>query len=190
MAVLGRCKTTKKLLLWVRAWAHETVLARRKSEESVLRDFEKQGDLRIIKNLGEDLEEVAAIAQEVDASGVLACVALDPYGIDGIVKALRDVGIEGDARVIGISQGWKLSGSIVTTERELAAGDMVHGGQPLMAWCVGNAKVEARGNAITITKQAAGRAKIDPLIAALTARARLSLNPHLPTKPLHQLFVL
>lgn len=189
MAVLGRCKTTKKLLLWVRAWAHETVLARRRSEESVLRDFERQGDLKIIKHLGEDLEEVAAIAHEVDASGLLACVALDPYGIDGIVKALREVGIEGEDRVIGISQGWKLSGSIVTTERELAAGEMVHGGQPLMAWCVGNAKVEARGNAITITKQAAGRAKIDPLIAALTARAGLSLNPHLPNKPLHQLFI-
>lgn len=189
LAVLGRCRTTKKLLLWCRAWAHETVLARRKSEASILRDFERQGDLRIIQVLGEDLKDVAAIAQQVDASGVLACVALDPYGIDGIVNALRDAGIEGDNRVVGISQGWKLSGSIITTERELAAGELIHAGQPLMAWCVGNAKVEARGNAITITKQAAGRAKIDPLMAALTARAGLALNPVLAPKPKHQLMV-
>lgn len=189
VAVLGRCRTTKKLLLWCRAWAHETVLARRKSEASILRDFERQGDLKIIKVLGEDLTDVAAIAQQVDASGVLACVAVDPYGIDGIVNALREVGIEGDNRVVGISQGWKLSGSIITTERELAAGELVHAGQPLMAWCVGNAKVEARGNAITITKQAAGRAKIDPLIAALTARAGLTLNPVLAPKPQYQLMV-
>ena len=190
LAVLGRCKQTKKLLLWVRAWAHETVLQRRKSEASVLRDFERQGDLKVIKFLGEDLADVAAIAEQVNASKKLACVAVDPYGIDGIVAALRDVGIEGDDKVIGISQGWKLSGSIITTERELAAGELKHAGQPLMAWCVGNAKVEARGNAITITKQAAGRAKIDPLIAALTARAGLALNPNLPAVPQHQMYIL
>jgi hypothetical protein len=33
-----------------------------------------------------------------------------------------------------------------------------------MAWAVGNARVEPWGNAITITKQASGTAKTDPLI--------------------------
>ena len=31
-----------------------------------------------------------------------------------------------------------------------------HGGQKLMAWAVGNARVEPKGNAIVITKQASG----------------------------------
>jgi hypothetical protein len=48
---------------------------------------------------------------------------------------------------------------------KLAEQELVHGGQPMMAWCVGNAKVEPRGNAISITKQASGTAKIDPLMA-------------------------
>jgi phage terminase large subunit-like protein len=54
---------------------------------------------------------------------------------------------------------------------------LVHGGQRLMAWCVGNAKVEPRGNAILITKQASGTAKIDPLMAMFDAVSLMALNP-------------
>jgi phage terminase large subunit-like protein len=52
-----------------------------------------------------------------------------------------------------------LSGAISTTERALADGTLWHGGQKLMAWCVGNAKIEPKGNAKLITKQASGSAR-------------------------------
>ena len=46
-----------------------------------------------------------------------------------------------------------------------------------MACVVSNARVEPKGNAIVITKQASGTAKIDPLMAAFNAVAWMSANP-------------
>jgi phage terminase large subunit-like protein len=47
-----------------------------------------------------------------------------------------------------------------------------------MAWAVGNARVEPKGNAIPVTKQASGSAKIDPLMAAFNAIALMVTKPH------------
>jgi phage terminase large subunit-like protein len=47
-----------------------------------------------------------------------------------------------------------------------------------MAWAVANARVEPKGNAILVTKQASGSAKIDPLMAAFNAIALMVTKPH------------
>jgi phage terminase large subunit-like protein len=105
-------------------------------------------------------------------------IGVDAAGIGDVVDELiteqRGIKIE---QIIAISQGFKLNGAIKTTERKVASGQLVHGGQPLMAWCVGNARVEDKGNAILITKQASGKAKIDPLMAVFNAVSLMSLNP-------------
>jgi phage terminase large subunit-like protein len=183
LSVLGREKDTRQWLLWSRAWAHVSVLERRKAEVSVLGDFERAGELVICERLGDDIEDIAALAEHIDETGLLHAVGLDPFGVGAIVDALADVGIEGQDKVVGITQGWKLSGAIKTTERKLADGTFRHAGQRLMDWSVGNARVEPRGNAITITKQASGNAKIDPLIAAFNAVALMTLNPEAQGEP-------
>ena len=177
LAVLGREKRTRQWLLWSKAWAHPSVLERRKSEASVLRDFEEAGELVICEDLGTTLPRLLPLLAEIDEKGLLHAVALDPYGVGAIVDALDEVGISGQDRIVGISQGWKLTGAIKTAERKLADGTLRHGGQGLMAWAVGNARVEPKGNAIVITKQASGSAKIDPLMAAFNAIALMSTNP-------------
>jgi hypothetical protein len=88
-----------------------------------------------------------------------------------------EVDIPGQGTIVGINQGWKLSGAIKTAERKLSDRSLIRGGQALMAWVVGNARVEPKGNPITITKQASGTAKIDPLMAAFNAVAWMSANP-------------
>jgi phage terminase large subunit-like protein len=107
----------------------------------------------------------------------LQAVALDPFGVGAIVDALYEIGIAGQDGVVGITQGWKLSGAIKTAERKLADKTLCHCGQALMAWAVGNARVEPLGNAISIAKQASGTAKIDPWMAAFNAIAFMATKP-------------
>jgi phage terminase large subunit-like protein len=80
-------------------------------------------------------------------------------------------------RIVGIAQGWQLGRAIKTLERHLADGSFIHGAQPLMAWSVGNAKVEPRANGILITKQASGVSKIDSIMACFNAVDLMSLDP-------------
>ena len=71
----------------------------------------------------------------------------------------------------------KLTGAIKTAGRKLAERSLRHGGQQLMLWAVANARVEPKSNAIIITKQASGSAKINPMMAACNAIALMSTNP-------------
>ncbi|WP_250501962.1 terminase large subunit [Caballeronia sp. AZ7_KS35] len=181
-AVVGREKATGQWLLWTHAWAHPSVFERRKEVAPALRDFEKEGDLTVVDQIGDDVRDVADIVAHIEASGLLDKVGADPAGIGGVLDALADAGVPED-KVIGISQGWKLSGAIKTAERKLAGGVLVHGGQRLMAWCVGNARIVPVGNAVNITKQASGTAKIDPLMASFNAITLMSLNPQAAPQP-------
>lgn len=176
LAVIGREVGTRRWFHWAHAWAHPSVLERRKSEAPRLKDLEAIGDLTIVKRIGDDVEEFAAIVKRVNESGLLDKVGLDPAGIGSVLDALADAGVEED-KIVGISQGWKLTGAIKTTERKLAEGTLLHCGQPLMAWSCGNAKGVPSANAFLITKQASGTAKIDPLMATFNAVSLISLNP-------------
>jgi phage terminase large subunit-like protein len=176
LGVVGREKGTQRWMFWTHAWAHPSVLKRNKQSAQRLKDFETDGDLTMVKHIGDDVEAVADICDRIMRSGLLDKIGVDPHGLGGILEALNDRGIDGD-KIIGISQGWRMQGAIKTAERKLAEGAMIHGGQPLMAWCVSNARVEPRGNAVSITKQGSGSAKIDCLMAMFDAVSLMALNP-------------
>jgi phage terminase large subunit-like protein len=185
-AVIGREIDTGRWLLWSHAWIHPIVLERRKEQAERFRDFERDGDLTIVKDIGEDVEQVAQYVRQIEDSELLDKVGVDQAGIGAILDAVVDQEIAHD-RIVGIPQGWRLVGAIKTAERKLAEKALVHGRQPLMSWCVGNARVEPRGNAVLITKQAAGYAKIDPLMATFDAVALMAMNPK-PRKKQYQTF--
>ena len=186
LVVLGRDRDTRDWLMWAHAWAHKSVFERRKDIASTLQDFANAGELTIVENVGDDTVAIADIVEELDTAGLLpqttkpgetkVAIGVDQAGIIEVVDELGQRGI-GDNRIGGVPQGWKLTNAIKTAERKLAGGALKHGGQKLMAWQVGNAKVEARGNAIIITKQAAGSAKIDCLMALFDAIVAMGQNP-------------
>ncbi len=176
LALLGRERDTKRWLLWCHAWCHQIALERRKDIASRLLDFERDGDLTIVRDLPQDIGDIVETVMLAEDAGKLASVGLDVAGIGAVVDALAERGIAGD-RVVGIPQGWKLITAIKTAERKLADGTLVHADQPMMAWCVGNARIEPRGNAVLVTKQVSGSAKIDPLVAAYNAIALMAQNP-------------
>ena len=176
-AAIGRESETGRWILCNHAWLHPVALERRKQEMARYKDFETDGNLNIIEALPDDVSEVAEMVKRIYDTGLLAGVGLDPEKTHKVMfQALVDIGVD-EKIIMGVSQGWKLIGSIIMAERKLAEKKMIHGGTRLMNWCVGNARIEPRGNAALITKQASGNAKIDPLMATFNAVSLMALNP-------------
>ena len=187
LSVLGREIETGNWLLFTRAWCNPIAIERRKSEASKYHDFAKDGDLIIVEEIGQDIRQAGEIVRKCDASGLLDRIGVDQAGIGAIVDEIETGDEKGEGaikhdRIVGIPQGWRLNGAIKTLERKVAEKTLMHGGQALMTWCVGNARVEPRGNAISITKQASGTGKIDPLMATFNAVALMAMNPEAKLK--------
>lgn len=175
-AVLGRHHKSRKLWLWNHAWCNKIAVERRKENAPKYADYEREGSLTIVDRIGDDIDQLAAIAKQVFDSGKLDKIGLDPLGIGGLIDGLLDAGIPQE-KLIAVQQGFKLMGYILTTERKLAEGNLYHAGQELMTWCVGNARAVVKGNGMMISKQESGVGKIDPLIATFNAVALMSMNP-------------
>ncbi len=178
LAVLGREVGGGKWLLWSHAWCHDGVLDRRKSIASKLRDFANAGELTIVDDRLGDLDGIVEIVREVQDRGLLGAVAVDPAGLGELVDALASLDVSAsDGNLIGVGQGYRLMNAIKTAERRLATGTLWHGGSSLMSWCTANLKIEPTATAIRATKQNAGDAKIDPIMAAFNAIDVLSTAP-------------
>jgi len=181
LCVLGRDRSTKEWLAWTHAWCHKGVLERRKSIAPRLRDFADAGELTIVGDALKDIEAIVDVVAQVKDAGLLACVGVDPAGLGEFIEALAEIGVTQDAKLlVGVPQGYGMMNAIKTTERKLANGTLRHAGSGLMAWAVSNLKIEPTATAIRATKQNAGDAKIDPVMALFDAVVPMSLNPEPP----------
>jgi phage terminase large subunit-like protein len=181
LCVIGREKETRRWLTWHHAWAHKIALERRKEIAPRLRDFAAAGNLTIVEAPGQDVTDVADIVCQIRDRGLLPekqAIGVDAAGIGDIVDELTspERKITAD-QIVAVSQGWRLNGAIKTAERKLAGDEMTHCAMEMMAWVVGNAKVEVKSSNVHITKQASGTAKIDPLMATFNAVTLMALNP-------------
>ena len=181
LTVIGRDSETGVWLVWVKAWVHRIVLEeRRKQLAPLLLDLANEGDLTICDHPTQDVEEIVDICLDLRDSGLLPekrAIGMDPASsITVVVDALEGAGIDPE-QIVPVSQGYRLTGACKGTERRLFDGTLKHGDQPLMAWCVGNARVEPKGNAVIVTKAASGIGKIDPLMSLFNAFTLMSWNP-------------
>lgn len=188
-SVLGRDRKTKDWLAWCHAWCHKGVLTRRKSIAEVLTDAQRAKELTIVDDELDDIAQMVAIIERVKDKGLLAAVAVDGAGLGEMVDVLADVGITIDSGLIqAVKQGGYMMDAIKTAERRLVNGTLKHSGSALMAWCVSNLKIEQAATTIRATKQNAGDAKIDPVMALFDAVTVMSRNPEAPDSGMDEYF--
>ncbi|OAE40658.1 terminase large subunit [Agrobacterium tumefaciens] len=181
LTVLGREKGSRDWLSWSHAWCHKGVLERRKSIASKLNDFKRDGLLTIVDDELKDISEIVEIISDIKARGLLASVAVDPAGLGEMIEALAEIEVTQEAgNLVGAPQGYAMMNAIKTAERKLANGTLKHAPSALMDWCVSNLKIEPTATAIRATKQNAGDAKIDPVMALFDAVTVMSRNPEAP----------
>jgi phage terminase large subunit-like protein len=177
-AAVGRHKQTRDWLVWTHAWCHKGVLERRKSIAARLQGFKAAEELTIVEDELDDISGIVSMIDEVQKRGLLAAVAVDPAGLGEMIEALDEIGITQEAgTLVGAAQGYAMMNAIKTAERKLANGTLRHSGSKLMDWCVGNLKIEPTATAIRATKQNAGDAKIDPVMALFDAVTVMVRNP-------------
>lgn len=178
LAVIGREKGTRKWLAWCHAFAHPKVKTVRKEIAANLQDFEQEGSLEFCL-VPEDVELLAAVVAKIKAAGLLPeknAVGFDPNNIGAIVEALSAIGVT-EEMLRRLKQGPALSPALWGLERKCSDQTFVHDGSALMNWVIGNVKVVVKGNGDMVTKEIAGRAKIDPFVALLCAAILMSWNP-------------
>jgi len=189
IAVLGREKDTKTHLAWTHALISPEGLERRKANQGFYDKFQADGDLTVVAELPDDISFVVDVVEKVKATKKLAGVGVDAIGIGGIVDALARIGVTQENNLLaGVRQGISLMGAIKTVERKLVDGSFKHGGQALMTWCAGNARIVPTPTGMRIARDDSGFGKIDPLMALFNAAALLALNPVPEKRPEVRMF--
>ncbi|MBK7406410.1 MAG: terminase large subunit [Phycisphaerales bacterium] len=104
----------------------------------------------------------------------VACVAFDPWGALQLVEQLEAEGIKCEK----VRQGWVTMSPFMKKVEELVLSRLiVHGGIPMMRWCMGNVAVvmDPRENIAPNKRKSRGR--IDPIVAGIMGTGVLLSKP-------------
>lgn len=178
LCVIGRERGTRRWLIWSHAYANPIVMDRRKDIASTLDGFIDERSLTVCE-VPADVRHLADIVERLMLAGLLpvkAAIGIDPNNVGAIIEELAARGVP-DEMIQRLRQGPALSPALWGLERKLSDDTVSHSGLDMMAWVLGNVKVEVKGNGNMATKEIAGRAKIDPFVAMLCAAILMSWNP-------------
>lgn len=179
LCVMGRHKESGVWQVWCKAWADRAILELRNKIAPELLELERLGELVFVDDLETAADEIADLCARIRDLGLFPeerGLGFDAYGVTSILDALALVGM-GVEHVAAVGQGYKLKGAIQAAPVRLKSRSLVHGGQRLMTWAVGNAKVQATAASVLMSKAEAGSGKIDPVIALLNAFQLMALHP-------------
>lgn len=183
-----KIQKVKPWLAWYHGWVHQDVLKDRPKIATHLTDFNNAQELTFITDKLEDLASIVELVKMIKEAGKLGGVGVDPAGLGELVELLSAIDVtEENGLLHGVPQGFGMMNSIKTTERHLARTIMnpdashhrvlTHCGGDMMTWMVGNLKIEPTATAIRATKQTAGDAKIDCIMALFDAATVMVTNP-------------
>lgn len=177
---IGRHKKTQDWLLWGHAYCDPIVLERRKDIADRLLDFEQAGDLTFVEGANRDCQYFAETVKTLLDADLLHGIGFDPLMVGGLVTAVEDAVQDEDlcneiCLKVHLANQVALGANVLA--KRLRYNAAWHGGQALIDWCVSNTKVIAKEKSFVVTKQVAGSAKIDPVIAMFNAAFLMSTNP-------------
>jgi phage terminase large subunit-like protein len=117
---------------------------------------------------------------EVDGFDVLE-VAVDPWNARGLIAKLQGDGVP--AVEVGQTMA-NLSGAAKDLERLVLAGQLRHGGHPILRWCASNAVVDIDSNGNIRPSKKRSTERIDGVSAMVTALARAHVQREEPPVPM------
>ena len=167
--------------IWSQQYLHKDGYNKRR-EHVPYDDFIASGELLVSERDNNDMVEMTKIVFELKDTGRLAAVGVDPMGLIEFAATLEAKKIE----VIGIKQGYQMNPSLISFERNLYGGKIVHGGKPMLRWNIGNGQLQERGQAMALTKPSdmkGGSQKIDGLVCCVMCMA-LADDPEIKPKNL------
>jgi len=137
-------------------------------------DYDTQiadGSLVIVDRVGDDVEAIVRAIEAIKSANPL--IGADAYMMKAAASRLEALGLS----VVGVPQGWRLTGWLDSFERDLLGGVLRFAPSALARDHFGACTIEQRGEARALTKPDArrkGAAKIDAAIATLCGYAALA----------------
>lgn len=168
--------------LLLRAWTpEETLLERVRRDRAPYDIWVERGHLHTVPGSRIDQRVVRETLREWRGLFDIELIGFDPWHAEQLMADLVHEDGFSESRVVAISQTYQgMSAACSHFEADVLEGCVDAGRSPLMEWCASNAVVQRDGkdNMYPVKKKSRGR--IDPLMAALIAKA---LWVKVPPKP-------